>query len=53
MDNQLITIDLNKLNTKDLDKLAEIAYYTLKDMNLTKQINDKKAELMGWADARP
>ena len=40
-DKQEIVININKLNIDELDQLKQIAYETLKDMNLVKVINDR------------
>ena len=40
-DKQEVIININKLNIDELDQLKQIAYETLKDMNLVKVINDR------------
>ena len=41
MTEQNITIDINKLTSDELRQLRDMAYYTLKDMQLVKKINDR------------
>lgn len=41
MTKQIVTIDINQLNTDQLEQLREMAYNTLRDMELVKQINDR------------
>lgn len=41
MKEQNVTIDINRLDVDELKQLREMAYYTLRDMDLVKTINER------------
>lgn len=41
----IIRIDINKLTVEQLKELAEMLYYTCKDMKATKKCNDRRVWL--------
>ena len=44
---QNITVDINKMDTEELEVLASFFYHE-NEMNICKQINDRIAFLNGW-----